>query len=274
MIQAAVVTPRPFPVQMDHLSWSSLSTYRQCPRKFAFRYVEFAPEERCSAALPFGGAVHAAFEALHQARLEGAALPVVDELIARYESAWTERASGGPELVFGKGEDATSLKDTAGRMLHAYRSHIERQAVGARVLAIEHAERFDLLPETPPVVARVDLIEVEGQALVVTDTKTSKARWSEAQLLEHRPQLVLYAYALVGMRRALGLRRILPRFEVITKGKRPAIQCLEPRVSREDAVRIRSDVSVTWAAIAARAFPRRESWACTACPYRHACLGR
>ena len=44
----------------DYISWSALSTFRTCPLRFYYRYVAGLPEESVSAALVFGGGVHAA----------------------------------------------------------------------------------------------------------------------------------------------------------------------------------------------------------------------
>ena len=52
----------------DHLSWSGIPTYSQCPRKYHYRYIVQAPVEFTPASLAFGGAFHRAAERLHQAR--------------------------------------------------------------------------------------------------------------------------------------------------------------------------------------------------------------
>src|ERR1019366_8470557 len=71
---------------LDHLSWSGIQTYRNCPRKFAYRYIERVPEEFVPAALAFGGSIHRAVERLHQARMETAAAVSTDELLVEYEN--------------------------------------------------------------------------------------------------------------------------------------------------------------------------------------------
>lgn len=50
---AEVITGR------DHLSWSQITTYQQCPLRWHFLYIEQRPRERVSASLVFGGAIHA-----------------------------------------------------------------------------------------------------------------------------------------------------------------------------------------------------------------------
>jgi len=46
----------------DYVSWSALSTFRTCPLKYKFRYLDGLPEESVSAALVFGTGIHAAVE--------------------------------------------------------------------------------------------------------------------------------------------------------------------------------------------------------------------
>ena len=44
----------------DYISWSALSTFRQCTLKYRFRYIDGLPEESVSSALVFGSGIHSA----------------------------------------------------------------------------------------------------------------------------------------------------------------------------------------------------------------------
>ena len=61
-------------------SYSSLSTFEGCPRRYAFRYVERLPGVVTPSQYAFGSAVHAAFEAFVRARIaaRGSWLPGPD----------------------------------------------------------------------------------------------------------------------------------------------------------------------------------------------------
>jgi hypothetical protein len=65
-------------------SYSSLTTYEACPRRYAFRYVERLPGEVAPGQFAFGNAVHKAFERFVRerirARAEGAPDPGADLL--------------------------------------------------------------------------------------------------------------------------------------------------------------------------------------------------
>lgn len=272
---AGNVLSAPPAAPLMHLSWSGIQAFNQCPRKFSFRYIEKAPAERTSAALVFGTAIHrAAIEEIHAARLEGQPSPSHERLLAAYDEAWGEESKGKPELCFAKGEDRSTLRELAGRMLGAYQTHLAEQQAPTEVLAIEEAALFRILPDVPPIKARLDLVERLGDDLVISDLKTARSRWNEAKTREHLPQLIVYAHAALPMLRAMGAQRIRSKFVVLTKSKSPAVQVLEPEAGPGDAARLKELVSETWSAIQAGAFPRREGWACAGCEFRVRCLGR
>jgi hypothetical protein len=247
----------------DHLSWSGIQTYSQCPRKFHYRYIIQAPVEFTPASLAFGGAFHRAAERLHQARIEGAVDPAVESLLAGYDEAWNEESGQAPQVQYAKEEDAVSLRDMAQRMLTAYREHALQAAnIGVQIIAIEHQHRFRLLTDVPPIEMRLDLLELAGPDLIMTDVKTSRSRWNDEKVREHLLQLVLYSTGVVPLLRELGAERIVPRFVVVTKAKKPAVQVLEPQAGQDDVDRLERMVSETWDAITKEVFVQREGWGC------------
>ena len=262
-------------VPLDHLSFSSLRTFSLCPRKFSYRYIEHAPEECVPSSLAFGGSFHKAAEFLHQARLEAAPTPTIEVLLDVYDQGWRETTAKAPEVQYGKSEDAASLRELAGRMLSVYRQHVSDtadQTTGSQIIAIEHAHRFRLLADVPPIEMRVDLLELCGDGeLRVTDIKTSRSKYSEQKISESLPQLVLYAHGLMPILRELGAKKIVPSFQVITKAKKPIVQTLEPQATQADAERLKQMVGDTWRAIQSGLDMPRESWACASCPYRRRC---
>lgn len=264
-------------ISLDHLSWSGITTYTQCPKRFNFRYLEAAPEERKSAALIFGGAFHRAAEQVLQARLEGRDFPDQASLMATYTGHWKEEASQAPEIVYAKGDNVTTLENLAERMLAAFLEYVRQEAAAEpqrRILALEHEDRFRLLPETPPLEARLDVLELDGTDLLVTEIKTSKSRWNDQKVAEALPQLVVYAHALMPLLREIGAKRIRPRFLIVTKAKAPVVQVLEPKADQRDVLRLREQLGEVWKGIKASVFPAREGWWCAACPFRVACQGR
>ena len=74
----------------------------------------------------------------------------------------------------------------------------------AQIISIEHSNRFRLLADVPPIESRIDLLELQGTDLVVSDLKSSRSRWNDAKVLESISQLVLYATGLVPLMKSLG----------------------------------------------------------------------
>jgi CRISPR/Cas system-associated exonuclease Cas4 (RecB family) len=279
MSATAVLEPAPScsAVPLDHLSWSSIKTYATCPKKFEYKYVTQAPEEFKASSLVFGGAFHKAVESICEARLRGDPVPEIEAVLATFDSAWAQEIAFGPEMTFCKDEDSASLRELAQRMLAVFREYAINEATlpePAVIVGIEESRRFRVVAEVPPIESRIDLLELHGTDLIVTDLKTSRSRWNDTKVQEAIPQLILYASSLVPMMKELGATRVVPRFVVVSKAKTPVVQVLEPKATQDDVTRLKQTVTETWAAIQTGLFVKRESWACAQCPFRGRCLGR
>ena len=95
---------------LDHLSWSGIQTYKQCPRKFHFRYIAKAPEEQTAAALIYGSAIHQAIECIHEARLAGSGIPKLTTLLTKFQEAWNEAIAMKAKGTYAKNEDAGTVE--------------------------------------------------------------------------------------------------------------------------------------------------------------------
>jgi CRISPR/Cas system-associated exonuclease Cas4 (RecB family) len=263
-------------VPLDHLSWSGIKSYATCPRKFAFRYIDQVPEEFKPSSLAFGSAFHTAVERVQEARLQGLSVPPLDEILNAFDTAWSNETLG-TDVQFCKEEDAQSLRELAQRMLAVYSEYAALETTlpePAQIISIEHSNRFHLLADVPPIESRIDLLELQGTDLIVSDLKSSRSRWNETKVQEAVPQLVLYAMGLLPLMRELGATRIVTKFVVVSKAKKPVVQVLQPQASQDDVVRLKQTITETWSAIQTGLFVKRESWACAQCPYKYRCLGR
>lgn len=122
---------------------------------------------------------------------------------------------------------------------------------------------------------RLSIVSIKraSKGVIVSDVKTSRSRWNETTIRENLPQLILYANGLLPLVKELGAKRIVPRFVVVTKAKKPVVQVIEPKATQDDVARLKDQVSATWSAIQAGIFVKRESWACMQCPFQKRCLG-
>lgn len=252
----------------DYISWSAISTFRSCPLKYFFRYVAGLPEESVSAALVFGTGIHAAIESVYRAELAGEAKPDLDALLFAYRSAWLPH---DPDKVqFGSTETRNSLDVLAGKMLMAFLAS-PAASVQGRVLGVEEEIRGTLVEGVPDLYGRIDLVTEDDDRLVLTDFKTSRAKWSPEQADDASEQLVLYS-KLAG-ELAPG-KKLVTRFLVLTKTKEPVIEEHLGEVRPDRVARTLTSVERVWRAIESENFyPAPSPVGCASCGYRLACEG-
>jgi putative RecB family exonuclease len=250
----------------DYISWSAISTFRTCPLKYKFRYVDGLPEESVSSALIFGTGIHTAIEQHFQAILSGDERPDVERLMFAYRSAWLPH---DPHAIqFGSTETRASLDALASKMLTAFLSS-PAASVQGRVLGVEEEIRGMLVQGVPDLYGRVDLLTEDSDSLVIADIKTSRGRWSQEQVEDSGEQLLMYSH--LASEIAPG-KKIATRFLVLTKTKEPVIEEHFREVNAAAVKRTLAGVERVWRAISAGNFyPAPSTVGCAGCGYREAC---
>jgi putative RecB family exonuclease len=250
----------------DYISWSAISTFRTCPLKYKFRYIDGLPEESVSSALVFGTGIHTAVEQHFQAILSGEEQPNIDRLMFAYRSAWLPH---DPDAIqFGSTETRASLDALAARMLTAFLNS-PAASVQGRVLGVEEEIRGLLVDGVPDLYGRVDLLTEDDDTLVVTDIKTSRGKWSAEQVEDSGEQLLLYSHLASEISPG---KKIATRFLVLTKTKEPVIEEHTREVDPVNVKRTLVGVERVWRAIESRVFyPAPSVMSCSTCGYRAAC---
>jgi len=250
----------------DYISWSAISTFRTCPLKYKFRYIDGLPEESVSSALIFGTGIHTAIEQHYQALLAGDPKPDLDALLFAYRSAWLLH---DPDAIqFGSKETRESLDDLASRMLTAFLNS-PAASVSGRVLGVEEEIRGMLVEGVPDLYGRVDLLTEDADSLVVTDIKTSRGKWSPEQVEDSREQLLLYSHLASEISPG---KKIATRFLVLTKTKEPVVEEHVREVETRAVKRTLAGVGRVWRAIESGVFyPAPSTMNCASCGYRAAC---
>jgi putative RecB family exonuclease len=250
----------------DYVSWSAISTFRQCPLKYRFRYVDGLPQESISAALIFGSGIHTAIEQHFQAILSGEERPDVERLMFAYRASWLGH---DPDAIqFGSKETRESLDDLAGRMLAAFMNS-PAASVQGRVLGVEEEIRGMLVEGVPDLLGRIDLLTEDADRLVVTDIKTSRSRWSAEQVEDSGEQLLLYSHLASEISPG---KKLKTRFLIVTKTKEPIIEEHVREVEPAAVKRTLAGVERVWRAIESGVFyPAPSTMNCSGCGYRAAC---
>lgn len=270
MISAARPTPNEIADRLtgrSYLSYSAINTYRACPLRYRFRYLDGLPEASVSASLVFGSAIHRAAQLHFDRLLIGEPPPRSDEMLMAYQDAWHDQLEV-TQVRFSKGDDADSLNSLAGRVLDAFCASPAAQPLG-RILGVEEELLGAILPGIPDVLGRIDLLTETDDAVVITDVKTSRSRWSRNQAEEATEQLLLYSELVKPL---VPGKRIRLRFIVLTKTKGPIVDIHDLPTEPQRVKRILRIVERVWRAIESDSFyPTPSPMQCTTCPYRGPC---
>jgi len=252
----------------DYVSWSSLSTFRTCPLKYKFRYIDGLPEESVSSALIFGTGIHTAIEQHFQAILSGDPKPDLDALLFAYRSAWLPH---DPDAIqFGSSETRASLDALASKMLTVFLAS-PAASVKGRVLGVEEEIRGMLVEGVPDLFGRIDLLTEDSDSLIITDIKTSRGKWSPEQVEDSSEQLLLYSRLASEISPG---KKIVTRFLVLTKTKEPVLEEHVAEVKPEKFARTLAGAQRVWQAMQMGIFyPAPSVVGCAGCGYRSACRG-
>ncbi len=170
------------------LSFSRVDTYRQCPAKFAFSYVEKLPTEP-SPYLSWGSSVHAALEAWWTQKLSAA--PPVEVLLGALYEHWEDVGFAG----MARAEKVRWYRDAQ----ELLRRHHERYA-GAFVPAVASEQWFELdIGDGIEVVGSIDQIaRTPSGGIGVVDWKTNKRAKTRREVAGSL-QLAIYTLAAIDL---------------------------------------------------------------------------
>lgn len=254
------------PKVRDYVSYSAITTYQACPLRYYFRYIAGLPEKTVSSSLVFGSAVHRAVEFHFNELMAGNDAPSGEALLGEYDSAWNEYDSA--TVNFGKENGRDDLLPLAQRVIGAFQTSELAKPVGT-FLGVEEELRGPIVPGCPDVLGRIDLIVEETDAVVVTDLKTARARWSRDQVDNSAGQLLLYSELAKSL---APKKRLRLQFAVLTKTKEPALYLHEVAVNVKQVDRMKRIVERVWRAVETGTFyPAPSATECPTCPFRESC---
>jgi len=251
-------------MELDHLSYSSISMWLTCPRSWKYKYIEKIPTPT-SPALVFGSAVHDTVE------------EYVGETEHRYSlselwpSKWQAQVEQNTDITWGD-DTPEGLHNDGLRLLSApdIVKVIDNLvcAIDAQGPCIER--KIELrVPDVPiPVIGYIDVITSDG---IPTDFKTSSKSWGMDKA-KSETQPLFYLAAL--MQAGQVAHQLRFRHVVFVKTKTPQVQVLESAFTVGNIFWLLEMISKVWGAIKENHFPCNPTgWKCseTGCEYWSLC---
>lgn len=246
------MTSSVIPVDGLRLSYSRVQTYRTCPLKFRFGYVDKLPQPP-SPALSWGSSIHAAIEAWWNSKLPEP--PPVEVLLQGLYDGWDDTGFEGMERSeklrwYAHAQDVL-------RRHHARHSPTYRPAVACEAW-------FELdLGDGIEVVGSIDHVaRTDAGGLGIIDWKTNKRAKTRADVAASL-QLAIYALAAVEL---WGQEPEWVALDFVVSGVRVAVD--RPAIDTDAAVATIRDVA---GAIRAGRYEPRPTRLCDWCDYRSLC---
>lgn len=254
---------------IEHLSYSSISTWLMCPRSWRFRYVDKV-EMAKSPALVFGSVFHNAIEEYIR---EKPIIPhKVDILLAHWKLSWEAQLEQNSNVSWDK--TPYEYENLGVTML----SNPETVAIIDNIVPLVGEDGLSVIekkvelrvPGVPvPVIGYIDVIEGDG---VPADLKTSARSWSQKRADgEMQPTFYLAALNQLG-HQVVGQFR----YYVFTKGRNPHVEIWDTYRTAADMFWLFGLIGDVWNAIERGAFPPNPTtWKCSPkwCEYWSGCRG-
>lgn len=243
---------------LEHLSYSSITSYLSCPRAWKFKYIEKQPT-RTSSALAFGSAFHETVEKYVTRTDETSILDL-------WKIAWAKQSG---KVTLDEGDTIESLQNEGIRMFSSPKVMYELNAIQAPV-AIEMPITLTIPGVPVPLTGFIDIITQDG---VAGDFKTSGKRWADDKAANSlQPLVYLAALKQMGIEPPMKFRHY-----VFIKTKEPNTQVIETEFKPSQLLFITSLIQSVWKSIDAGAFHEiPDGWLCseTYCDFWKLCKGR
>lgn len=255
-------------IAAEPVSYSRINSWLLCPRRYQYRYIEAAPEERLSGNLVFGSAIHEALEAfMNSLATEPLSL---DETVGVFERALKDEVEFSSQLSmpvdWGK-KSLDEMCEKGRQMLAVFLDKVDRNV---RVVGTEVP--FEV-PVAPDVMLKgvIDMIvALDDDRYLVVDFKTAASSLPPDKL-QHDMQPTAYLLAAELMMNAPG--KVEFEFWTLTKTKSPALRISPVQRTAEQKQEFLEAIRDVAVAEEVGLYPRRRSFMCTGCEFADRCNG-
>jgi hypothetical protein len=245
------------------LSPSQVSSWIDCQAKWYFHYMR-GLQEKPSASLAFGTALHTALGANFRAKgITGEDMPA-DDVVAEFQEAWTAESE---QASFRHNQDPATYAAQGAQLVRQYLADVAPQIMPATLENGRPAVEVEVSGQIGGVNARgfIDVIDTNGR---IIDLK-SASRTNREIKPGHVSQLA--AYRILGPDIITGDCRI----DQLIRKKDPEILPLEHQITNADMRLVRTIYPIAQAQMRSGLYiPNREANYCSRsqCGYWHACM--
>lgn len=251
-----------------YLSASSIQTFLNCPRLFAFVYEEEAQPAHISSSLLLGSAIHMAASKIYSAirlrkRIKKA------EVAAVFCDSLTALKENNPPILFNKGETLASLTVQGLGLIDCL---VEKTPRDEEILEVDFEINVPLRNSAGkdlgiPLKCILDkLVRIDGKDCAV-DLKTSSRKYTPERI-ENDIQAHAYCLALAS-RNGGGPQRF--QWQVLLKTAKPSMVTYETTVGPREFDRLWSTAENVVRGMQAGSYAPIQSWRCKTCPYAEPC---
>lgn len=248
---------------IDHLSYSSVTSYLDCPENWRRKYIAKEPTQS-SPALVFGSAFHGTIEEL--------VVNPLGNVLSIWDESWT-KALEGQSIFWGTDTPEETYNDGV-RMFsnQALLAEIRKIVPGSDERGAKIERKVELrVPSVPiPIIGYIDIILQDGTP---ADFKTSARSWSDDKAADSL-QGLFYLAALnqAGVEINWKFKHI-----IFVKTKEPKVQILENVHKPGELFFLFDLISRVWQGIEKEVFPMNPTtWKCTDkyCDFYANCRGK
>ncbi len=249
-----------------HWSYSAVQQYLRCPLQYYFERVLRLPKPTVPSGLVLGSAVHRSLAYYHLGLQAGETVSI-DRVMRAFAEAWHEQADS-QQVQYKSGETRPEQLAVGMGLIEVY-LHDPRPegivAVEQPLLVPLENSRGEILQR--PLLAVLDLVTRAGDALKITELKTSGRSYSRFEV-DTSQQATCYAHAL---HQQHGLLAAV-EFAVLVKTKQPKLQRIGTCREQTDFERLGDLVEQVARSIDAWLFyPIESPLNCSGCPFREPC---
>ncbi len=252
-----------------YLSASSIQTFLNCPRLFAFVYEEEAQPAHISSSLLLGSSIHVAASKLYEAIRDKKRIRKA-EVAAVFCDSLTALRDNNPPILFNKGETFASLMVQGLALIDCL---VEKTPRDEKILEVDWEINVPLKNSAGkdlgiPLKCILDkLVRFEDGKDCAVDLKTSSRKYT-AERTENDLQACAYCYALAASNGG-GPQRF--QWQVLLKTAKPSMVFYETTVGPREFDRLWATAENVVRGMQAGSYAPIMSWRCKTCPFAEPC---